>query len=271
MVNLDIYCTTIRYFSVLDKLPSYIRPLGLGNASYPDHWLAEKNGHNILELNKYYGEASGIYWIWKNRLENANDNDWIGTSHYRKLWLNNLYEKKQKLSTDSLYSNLLKPDNNIFKDCDVIQVQPIFLKNETIFEQFDKVHKNNILKNCVDFLRIEEKSKFLNHLNGNKLCGLNMFITKVHIFKKYCESLFPWLEKCLAYCKNNNLCEDYNTRLPAFLSERYTSFWFSQNSKKKHLSYARLGKFMLSNNVNKFINPTKIPFTFRMYPTLHDY
>ena len=41
--------------------------------------------------------------------------------------------------------------------------------------------------------------------------------------------------------------------------------------KKKHLSYARLGNFMLSNNINKFINPTKIPFTFRMYPTFHDY
>jgi hypothetical protein len=32
-----------------------------------------------------------------------------------------------------------------------------------------------------------------------------------------------------------------------------------------------LGQFLLSNNINKFINPIKIPFTFRMYPTLHDY
>ena len=75
----------------------------------------------------------------------------------------------------------------------------------------------------------------------------------------------------LNYCMNNNFCTDYNTRLPAFLAERYTSYWFSQNMKSKYLSYARLGNFMLSNNVNKFINPIKIPFTFRMYPTIHNY
>ena len=47
--------------------------------------------------------------------------------------------------------------------------------------------------------------------------------------------------------------------------------WFSENVNTKYLSFARLGQFFLSNNINKFINPIKIPFTFRMYPTLHDY
>ena len=100
---------------------------------------------------------------------------------------------------------------------------------------------------------------------------ITIFITKVHLFKKFCESLFPWLEKCLNYCIKNNLCKGYNTRLPAFLMERYASYWFSVNTKKKYLSYARLGKFMLSNNINKYMNPVKIPLTFRMYPTLHDF
>ena len=88
---------------------------------------------------------------------------------------------------------------------------------------------------------------------------------------RYCENLFPWLEKCFDYCLSNNLCKDYSTFLPAYLSERYTSYWFSQNTKSRYLSYARLGKFMLSNNINKFINPIKIPFTLRMYPTIHKY
>ena len=44
-----------------------------------------------------------------------------------------------------------------------------------------------------------------------------------------------------------------------------------KNGKTKYLSYAKIGKFMLSNKVNKYINPIKMPFTFRMYPTIHDY
>ncbi len=56
MVNLDIYCTSIHYFNLLDKLPSYIKPLGLGNRTYPKHWLTEQNGENISNLNSYFSE-----------------------------------------------------------------------------------------------------------------------------------------------------------------------------------------------------------------------
>ena len=88
---------------------------------------------------------------------------------------------------------------------------------------------------------------------------------------RYCEILFPWMEKCYAYCVEKKLIKDYNIRLPCFMMERFVSFWFSKNIRKRQLSYARLGNFMLSNNINKFMNPTKIPFAFRMYPTFHDY
>ena len=50
MSNLKIYCTSIKYLNILDKLPSYIKPLGLGNSNYPDHWNTEKKGENILHL-----------------------------------------------------------------------------------------------------------------------------------------------------------------------------------------------------------------------------
>ena len=51
MANLDIYCTTIKYFNVIDKLPPHIKPLGLGNNVYPEHWLSENEGENIANLN----------------------------------------------------------------------------------------------------------------------------------------------------------------------------------------------------------------------------
>ena len=87
MINLDVYCMTIEYFSILDKLPPYIKPLGLGDNIFPKHWLTEKNGKNISELNRHYGEATGFYWIWKNKLKS--DDDWVGSCQHRRLWLNN--------------------------------------------------------------------------------------------------------------------------------------------------------------------------------------
>ena len=230
MPNLDIYCFSMKYFNLLDKLPSCIKPFGLGNNNYPEHWLTEKKGENILNLNKYYGEYTGVYWVWKNQLKNMDENDWIGTCHYRRLWLNNLYKEKQKFSINSLYDNLLKSDNNIFLEYEAIQVQPILLKHESVLQQFNKVHKGNILEECINFLELDEREKFRKYLNGNELC-ITIFITKARLFKKFCESLFPWLEKCLDYCMKNNLCKDYNIRLPAFLMERYSSYWFSVNTK----------------------------------------
>ncbi len=63
---MKIFCTAIKYYRIIDKLPKNILPLGLGKADYPSHWLTEKKGDNINHLNKYFGEATGIYWIWKN-------------------------------------------------------------------------------------------------------------------------------------------------------------------------------------------------------------
>ena len=98
---------TINYFvgrnfgpgTVKYKNPSFsknIVPFGVGNGFFPDHWLSEKNGKNIIQLNKHYGEHSCIYWVWKNYLNEFQDDDWIGFCHYRKFWLNRLYDKKQK-------------------------------------------------------------------------------------------------------------------------------------------------------------------------------
>ena len=50
MTNLNIYCLSLKYYQIIDKLPSYIKPLGLGNEEYPKHWLTEKSGNNIARL-----------------------------------------------------------------------------------------------------------------------------------------------------------------------------------------------------------------------------
>ena len=113
-MKLKIFCMSVKSLRVIEKLPKYIVPFGLGNLKYPNNWLTENNGKNISHLNKYFGEATGMYWLWKNYMKNFEANDWIGFCQYRRLWLNKLFESKQKKNISSLYSNLLNPNNKIF-------------------------------------------------------------------------------------------------------------------------------------------------------------
>ena len=271
MSKIKIYCTSVVPYSLLNKLPQYITPLGLGDADFPENWLSEKKGENIRHLNKHYGEISGFYWVWKNKIDELKNDDFIGFCHYRKFWLNYTSDVKMKYSYNSLFNDLLDTSNIIFNNKDVIQVQPIVYKNRNLFEDFKITHKTDSLNKSLNFLEEPIKSSFSKSLSSNIMFPLNMFIVKKSLFVEYCETLFPWLEKCTKYCLDNKLLKSYNTRLPAFLAERFTSFWFSQFEHRHCISYARAGSFFLSEKVNKIINPLKVPFTSRMYPTIHRY
>ena len=56
---------------------------------------SETNGVNISSLNKYYAEMTGIYWVFKNKINDHSNDDWIGFCHYRRLWLNSILKKKK--------------------------------------------------------------------------------------------------------------------------------------------------------------------------------
>ena len=151
-MKIKIFCASTIYRKILDKMPENILPLGVGKNKFPSHWINENSGNNIANLNKYYGEHSGIYWVWKNCMQDFHDEDWIGFCHYRKFWLNDLYKEKQKYTAQNLFNNFLKNDNGIFNRADVILVQPIIYSNKNLFQDFYEVHKTNILK---DFTMIQ--------------------------------------------------------------------------------------------------------------------
>ena len=60
-------------------------PVGLGEKHFSNDWFSDKSGTNISEKNKYYGEYTYHYWIWKNYLDKLDDG-WIGFCQYRKFW-----------------------------------------------------------------------------------------------------------------------------------------------------------------------------------------
>lgn len=270
-VTLKIFCMTIKPLSLLDKLPSYITPFGLGEYDYPSHWMREKNGLNITKLNKYYGEATGYYWVWKNYLSKLNNDDWIGFCQYRRLWLDNLFKEKQKNNLESLYMNLLRPNNKIFSNTESILLQPTIFENQNLAEQFNTIYGKDIFDMCLSYINKKDQVDFENFLKNKKLSICNMFITKPKIFDLYCRDMFDLINKIYYHCEKHNLLVNKNIRLPIFMIERFTSFWFEKYTKVDYLSFARLGNFFLSEKLNKFLNPLKVPLTFRMYPTIHRY
>lgn len=270
-MKLKIFCMSVKSLRVIEKLPKYIVPFGLGNLKYPNNWLTENNGKNISHLNKHFGEATGMYWLWKNYMKNFEANDWIGFCQYRRLWLNKLFESKQKKNISSLYSNLLNPNNEIFSSCDAILLQPTIISRRSLKAEFEYIYDNNVLNKCLDFVDEKNRVDFKKYLEGKQMSICNMFITKPDIFVSYCKDMFHWIEKCYIYCKNKDLLKGDNIRLPIFMVERFTSFWFEKHCNVKYLSFARLGNFFLSEKTNILFNPLKIPLTFRMYPTIHRY
>ena len=86
-------------------------PVGLGKKDFPKNCLSDKNGKNISEKNKYYGEYTFHYWIWKNYLEKIT-HEWVGFCQYRKFWTLNNHDN-EKLSIEKIPNITL---NNIPHD-----------------------------------------------------------------------------------------------------------------------------------------------------------
>ena len=54
----------------IDKIKklNYI-PVGLGDSNYSNDWMRDNTGNNISKKNKFFGEYTFHYWIWKNYYE----------------------------------------------------------------------------------------------------------------------------------------------------------------------------------------------------------
>ena len=269
MSKLDIYCLTGKNLELFKHFPNHIIPLGLGHNSFPKNFLVERNGENILELNKYFAEMTGIYWVYKNKLNNYTENDWIGFCHYRRLWLDNIYFKKHN-NKSNIYSKLLNKENSIFSNNQTIMLQPTILKNENIYEHFENNHGKSIMDASFNLMDNKMSKSFKNYLEKNEFCIGNMFITKPEILIKYCEFVFQFLDKILDFSLKNNLCVNNNIKLPGYFIERFTSFWFHEYTKVGYLSYIQLGKYFTNNITNKFYNSLKTPYSFMLCPTILD-
>ena len=93
-------------------------PVVLGEKNTSEQCLSDKIGENISQKNKYYGEYTFHYWLWKNHLKNIKE-DWIGFCQYRKFW-SLKFSSNKDINITNLKNKTLKEIPNEFENFDVI-------------------------------------------------------------------------------------------------------------------------------------------------------
>ncbi len=254
-----MFCLTLEpsHLNFIKSL-NYV-PVGLGEKKFSNEWFGDKKGFNISKKNKNYGEYTFHYWIWKNYLDELND-EWIGFGQYRKFWTIDNFENT-KLNINKIKSIAIKEIPTNFNDSDVILGNPFYVnqrrtskflkkgfklilkKPAILFNKnlrnlkfhFDLMHGENNLEKAINLLDHENKIGFENYMNENfYFHPHNMFICKSKsILNEYYETIFPWLERCEELFGFKNLQGYDLTRIYGFLAERFLSYWFTRNVKFK--------------------------------------
>tara|TARA_Y100000992_G_scaffold289007_1_gene243159 strand:+ start:159 stop:986 length:828 start_codon:yes stop_codon:yes gene_type:complete len=259
--NLKMFCLTLEpnHLEFIQGL-NYT-PVGLGKNIFPQSCLSDKIGDNISDKNKFYGEYTFHYWLWKNYIDKI-PQKWIGFCQYRKFWSLN-FTPNNEVNLTNLKKKVLKEIPNQLNEYDVILGDPFFVnkrktmkflkkgfpliisKPKILFSKnarnikfhFDLMHGRNNLDKAIDLLNTENKNDFRNFVNTEvSFNPHNMFICKSkNLLKSYYNDIFPWLEKCEDLFGFDNLKGYGLTRIYGFLAERYMSYWFKKNANYKEL------------------------------------
>lgn len=255
MNELKVFCISLteKHLETIKKI-NYI-PVGLGEDFFSKEWLRDNTGENISIKNKYYGEYTFHYWLWKNNFMNIKEGNWIGFCTYRRFWSNNAQNSilenfkdsiLQKIPTewDGYNSVLVEPlyINNTKLSKILKNGKKYLLKNPLIFldkkkitikVHFDMYHGHGNLDRAIDLLDSRNKEDFRKFVDiENAFNPYNMFLCKSQkLLREYYNSLFQWLSKCESIF-GFNMDNSYGAvRIYGFLAERYLSYWFKKNSK----------------------------------------
>ena len=252
---MKMYCITI-HNNHYEKIKTLgFTPVGLGENISSKKFKTDKEGENINNKNLYYGEYTFHYWIWKNEIQNLED-DWIGFSQYRKHWSKD--NKNTYRNLNDLSKNLVKKIPDEYKKFESILGEPLFINNfkisKLVKKNFSKIIKNpNILYNknkrnikfhfdfmhgdgnldkAISLLDYNDRNDFTEFVNTEvSFNPHNMFICKSKkILNEYYSAIFPWLKRCEKEFGFN--LKGYGLkRIYGFLAERYMSFWFRKYTK----------------------------------------
>ncbi len=196
--------------------PMYV-PLHVGRAGSKDlGFLSDDTGDSISELNPYFCELTGIYWIWKN----IHDIDYVGICHYRRYPVNT----QNKLFTGPELMELLDR-------YDIITSKMLTLPG-TYYEGFGVNHHSKDIHTLETVIREKHPQyldTYLQFVHSPYTYFGNIFITSKKNFNAYCTWLFDILFE--VYRRTDFTGYDgYQKRLLGFLSEMLQTVWIHHHN-----------------------------------------
>ena len=251
MNKLQIFCVTNLPLTKLEELD--LNLAGVGPDLFPNNYINTQIGENIQYKEKHYSELTFHYWFWKNKLNEYENDAWIGFCQKRRFWVkpnHPLIKNINDLNNALLRTIPKECSNSEAIICQPIPVSPAkkikmikrgwknLLKDPTIFFdhtkqtiklQFDMHHGYGVLDKAINVMNNNDRKGFRDFVNNKTSFSPNiMFITQKKIMHNWFEDLFNWLSECEKIFGFNNL-EGYDQiRLYAYLSERYLPFWFEK-------------------------------------------
>lgn len=226
--NLDIFICAYKNFDKPVNNEVY-KTLSVGNNNelYEEKIIRDDTDDNISNMNGFFSELSGMYWIWKN----YDIKDYVGFCHYRR------------------YFDFLDNIPEDINEYDIILPKPLYF-NLTIKQSYSIYHNAEDLELLKQILNTKygiSKDIINETFNQKYLYANNIFIMKKELFNEYCNIVFGVLFEYLKinnlksighikrmitsnsrkYLKNfypNNTIE-YQSRIGGFFAERILNIW----------------------------------------------
>ena len=194
--------------------------------------------NSISRRNKHYSELTGWYWIWKN----VTDVDILGLCHYRRYFLLDnkkfffLRRRRRYFQPTPDYFNYITAQKHtafaetLLSNHDVIVPQRIRL-GVSLSAHYAACHAQEDWDLFIEGIRAlypQYTSEIKWFDKTPYIHPYNMMIARKDFFDRYMSSLFPllfWIEK-----KNPFRTDPYQCRVPAFLAERFFTFYLHVDS-----------------------------------------
>ena len=192
-------------------------PIHVGRACADDlGYLGDNTGDNISEYNKYFGELTGLYWIWKNYEGSEN----IGICHYRRYFVDG---DNKWIRTDEF--------DSILNEYDVITSHNAGGQKtwRELFYEAHNPHDLNAMEEVIRTLYPEYYEEYERVIDGHDIYFGNLCVMPRELYDKYCEWMFSILFETSKYVDTTGY-DAYSTRVYGFLSESMLMTWIRVNN-----------------------------------------